>query len=139
MYHDDPIKKQYDETIQKCATELQVIGWRARACSEVAGYQNGIAMRLQANVAEAMHTALQRIIDSGGMPPLKEINRLMAVPVTMVIPMEELHVEHPLSKESVEQRIKMWSGSPMSTVSVGSEVRKDDCSICAEQLDEERE
>ncbi len=133
MYHDDPIKKQYDETIQKCVTELQVIGWRARACSEVAGYQNGIAMRLQADVVENMHIALQRIIDSGGMPPLKEINKLMEFPVTMVIPVEELYAEHPLSKESIEQKMKMWSGSPMSTVSVGSEVRKDDCSICGEK------
>ena len=115
MYHDDPIKKVYDDAIRKCVEELKVIERNARACSEVVGYHNGTAMRLQASVAEAMYTALQGVIDNGGMPPLKEIGKLMEVPVMMVIPKAELS----------DTELKRWFG----------EVRDD----CAEELDEKKE
>lgn len=100
MYHDDPIKKRYDDIVRNFVDNLRVIERNARACSEVAGFRDGIAMRLQADVVEAMHIALQRVLDAGGMPSLKEIDKIMNNPDIVVS----------IDREAIQAKLKVWSG-----------------------------
>jgi|PlaIllAssembly_1097288.scaffolds.fasta_scaffold00109_6 hypothetical protein len=82
----DPIKKRYDEIVRDAVRELHALERDARACSEVAGYRNGIAMRMQADIVETLRVTLEKLIAAGGLPSLSKIDEIINYPVTMVVP-----------------------------------------------------
>lgn len=92
---DDPIKRAFDDSVRRFASELEVLEKQARMLVGLEPSRSGIAAaRLRADIVERLALDMRAILKRGGMPTLDKIDSIMNSPAV-------LHLQG-LSKEKLE-------------------------------------